>query len=186
MLKGRGRTDLVRRLSFICVLLFLVFALIPHQVLAQPKAPAPLKQDESCLACHGQAGMTSASGKSISIDPAKHAASVHGTLGCNDCHTTIKDFPHPDKVANVRCSTCHADEASHLTGSIHGVLGDGACQSCHGDPHEVAAAAQTAPAKCAQCHADEVKEFRQSRGRSACHSATRLPGLAPPHGAAVA
>jgi len=106
--------------------------------------------------------MTSTSGKSISIDPAKHAASVHGTLGCNDCHTTIKDFPHPDKVAKVQCSTCHSGEASHVTGSIHAALGDGACQSCHGDPHEVAAAIQTAPAKCAQCHADEVKEFRKS------------------------
>jgi len=106
--------------------------------------------------------MTSTSGKSISIDPAKHVASVHGTLGCNDCHTTIKDFPHPDKVAKVQCSTCHSGEASHVTGSIHAALGDGACQSCHGDPHEVAAAIQTAPAKCAQCHADEVKEFRKS------------------------
>jgi hypothetical protein len=40
---------------------------------AQAKAPQPLKQDESCLTCHGQAGMTSGSGKSISIDPVKHA-----------------------------------------------------------------------------------------------------------------
>ena len=75
---------------------------------AQAKPPHPLKQDESCLACHGQAGMTSGSGKSISIDPAKHAASVHGILGCTDCHTTIKDYPHPAKVArrfNARPAT---------------------------------------------------------------------------------
>jgi formate dehydrogenase gamma subunit len=183
LLKGRGRTDLARRFSFIGLLLFLVPALIPHQLLAQPKAPVPLKQDESCLACHGQAGMTSASGKSISIDPAKHAASVHGTLGCADCHTTIKDFPHPDKLAKVQCSTCHADETSHLTGSIHGVLGDGACQSCHGDPHEVAPAVQTAPAKCAQCHADEVKEFRQSiHGQAAAAGDTDAPNCMSCHG----
>ena len=68
--------------------------------------------------------MTSGSGKSISIDPAKHAASVHGILGCTDCHTTIKDFPHPDKVVKVQCSTCHAEEASHVAGSIHGALGE--------------------------------------------------------------
>jgi hypothetical protein len=74
---------------------------------AQVKLPQPLKQDESCLACHGQPGMTSDKGKSISIDPAKHAASVHGTLGCTDCHTVIKDYPHPAKVAkvNVRPAT---------------------------------------------------------------------------------
>jgi hypothetical protein len=64
-----------------------------------------LKQDESCLACHGQAGMTSSTGKSILIDPAKHAASVHGTLGCIDFHTTINDLPHPDKVPKVQWST---------------------------------------------------------------------------------
>ena len=40
---------------------------------AQAKLPHPLKQDEGCLACHGQVGMTSGNGKSISLDPAKHA-----------------------------------------------------------------------------------------------------------------
>jgi hypothetical protein len=69
---------------------------------AQSKSPAPLKQDEECMACHGQPGMTSATGKSISINPAKHAASVHGILGCQDCHQTIKDYPHPARVAKVK------------------------------------------------------------------------------------
>ncbi|MGA2966302.1 MAG: cytochrome b/b6 domain-containing protein [Terriglobales bacterium] len=123
-------------------------------------APANNK-DEVCLACHGQAGMTSASGKSVSIDSAKHAASAHGILGCTDCHTTIKDFPHPEKVVKVECSACHADEASHAPTSVHGTAGV-SCQSCHGNVHEVVAGAQIVPAKCAQCHADEVKEFRQS------------------------
>ncbi len=142
--------NITKRSSFgylgllLSVFILLGSALIPIALFAQPKTSLPLKQDESCLACHGQAGMTSAAGKSISIDPSKHAASVHGTLGCTDCHTTIKDFPHPDKVAKVQCSTCHSEEASHVAGSIHGALGEGACQSCHGDPHEVAAAAQTA------------------------------------------
>ncbi|MGO9647388.1 MAG: cytochrome b/b6 domain-containing protein [Terriglobales bacterium] len=161
-----------------------VCALIPAQVRAQEKSPQPLKQDENCLTCHGQAGMTSASGKSISIDPAKHAASVHGTLGCNDCHTTIKDYPHPDKVVKVRCSTCHSDEASHVAKSIHGALGEGACQSCHGDPHEVTASAQTAPAKCAQCHTDEVKDFRHSiHGQAAAAGDPDAPNCMSCHGA---
>ena len=150
---------------------------------AQAKLPHPLKQDESCLACHGQAGMTSDSGKSISIDPAKHAASVHGILSCTDCHTTIKDYPHPAKVAKVQCSTCHADEASHVPNSVHSALGDGACQSCHGDHHEVAPAAQMAPAKCAQCHADEVKEFRQSiHGQAAAAGDPDAPNCVSCHG----
>ncbi|MGC1653190.1 MAG: cytochrome c3 family protein, partial [Candidatus Sulfotelmatobacter sp.] len=105
------------------------------------------------MACHGQPGMTSGDGKSISIDPAKHAASVHGILSCRDCHTSIKDYPHPAKVARVECATCHADEVSQVPNSVHSALGDGACQSCHGNHHEVAPAAQLTPAKCAQCHA---------------------------------
>jgi len=150
---------------------------------AQVKLPQPLKQDESCLACHGQPGMTSDKGKSISIDPAKHAASVHGTLGCTDCHTVIKDYPHPAKVAKVTCATCHADEASHVPNSVHSALGDGACQSCHGDQHEVMPAAQLAPAKCAQCHADEVKEFRQSvHGQAAAAGDPDAPNCLSCHG----
>jgi len=64
----------------------------------QSKSP---KQDEACLACHGQAGMKSEKGKDISIRPEKHAASVHGILACSDCHTQIKEFPHPAKIRRV-------------------------------------------------------------------------------------
>jgi formate dehydrogenase gamma subunit len=127
--------------------------------------------------------MTSGGGKNISIDPGKHAASVHGSLACNACHTTIKDYPHPDKVPKVRCSTCHSDEASHLVSSIHSVLGVGACQSCHGNPHEVSAAAQVTPVKCAQCHADEVKDFRQSiHGQAAAAGDPDAPNCMSCHG----
>jgi formate dehydrogenase gamma subunit len=153
-------------------------AKLPH-----PQSSQPLKKDENCLACHSQAGLTSGSGRSISIDAARHAVSVHGILGCTDCHTTIKDYPHPAKVAKIRCVTCHADEASHVPNSVHGALGDGACQSCHGDPHEVALAAQLAPPKCGQCHADEVKEFQQSiHGRAAAAGDPDAPNCVSCHG----
>ena len=155
---------------------------MPARVRAQSKPSQPLKQDEACLTCHGQAGMKSEKGKSISIDPAKHAASVHGILGCTDCHTDIKDFPHPAKRAKVQCATCHADEASHLSASIHGAV-DVSCQSCHGDPHEVAPAAGTAPARCAQCHAGELKEFSQSiHGQAAAKGDPDAPSCVSCHG----
>jgi formate dehydrogenase gamma subunit len=106
--------------------------------------------------------MKSDAGKIISIDPGKHAASAHGILSCKDCHTSIKDFPHPAKIPQVKCSTCHEEESSGLPKSAHGVLGEGACASCHGSVHEVTSAAKLAPAKCAECHAEEVKQFRES------------------------
>jgi formate dehydrogenase gamma subunit len=126
--------------------------------------------------------MKSDKGKSIAIDPAKHAESVHGILGCADCHTDIKDFPHPAKRVKVQCATCHADEATHAAASIHGTAGVD-CQSCHGDPHEVGAAAKIAPAKCAQCHADELKEFNQSiHGQAAAKGDPDAPNCMSCHG----
>ena len=164
-------------------LLLFLLALIPGLLTAQPKPPTVPKQDEQCLACHGQAGMKSDGGKSISIDPSKHSASVHGVLGCTDCHATIKDYPHPVKVTKVQCLTCHEDEAQHLSGSIHGMLGEQACQSCHGNAHEITSAAEIAPSKCAQCHADEVKDFKQSiHGQAAASGDAQAPNCVSCHG----
>ena len=128
--------------------------------------------------------MTSPAGKSISVDPENHAASVHGTLSCIDCHTNIKDYPHPDRVKQVQCATCHEEEASHVPISVHGALGKDACLSCHGDAHEVAATAPMSPAKCARCHADEVRELRQSiHGQAAAAGDPDAPTCISCHGA---
>ena len=187
--KMRRTTLTIRRFGLVFLAPILLASLLPlgspahARSRAQVKPSQPLKQDEDCLACHGQAGMKSDSGKSISIDPIRHAASVHGVLSCRDCHTSIKEYPHTAKVAKVKCSTCHADEASHVPTSVHNALGDGACQSCHGDHHEVATTAQMAPAKCAQCHADEVKEFRQSiHGQAAATGDPDAPNCVSCHG----
>src|SRR5208337_4637995 len=93
--------------------------------------------DQGCLSCHGQAGMKSDKGKDIYINPAKHAASAHAILGCSDCHTVIKGFPHPAKIAKVRCATCHEDEVKAFAGSVHAILGETACATCHGSVHEL-------------------------------------------------
>ena len=147
---------------FCALLIALAWVLAPTPATAKPRNARPLKQDEACLACHGTAGMKSDRGKDISIDLAKHAASAHGVLGCQDCHTSIKDFPHPAKITKVECTTCHADEAKSFPASAHSVLGESACAVCHGSVHELTTTEKLAPAKCAECHADEVKEFSQS------------------------
>jgi len=132
-------------------------------LLARAPRPAPVPpQDQECLACHGEAGMKSDSGKSLSVDPAKHAASAHSALGCKDCHTSIKEFPHPAKVAKVQCATCHSDEVKAFAASAHSLLGAAACASCHGNVHEVVTAEKLIPAKCASCHGDEVEQFAGS------------------------
>jgi cytochrome b subunit of formate dehydrogenase len=130
--------------------------------LASTVAAASPAGDEDCLACHGQAGVKSDAGKSISIDPAKHSASAHSVLSCKDCHADIKDFPHPSKVARVQCATCHADEAKAFFASVHSALGESACASCHGSVHELTTAEKLSPGKCVECHADEVKALDSS------------------------
>src|SRR5208282_4117720 len=87
------------------LLIALVWVLAPTHAAAKEKTAPPSKKDEACLACHGTAGMKSDKGKDIYVNPAKHAASAHAVLGCTDCHTSIKDFPHPAKIAKVECAT---------------------------------------------------------------------------------
>ncbi|MGB9202911.1 MAG: hypothetical protein WCB94_02940, partial [Terriglobales bacterium] len=142
-----------------------------------------LAADQECLACHGEAGMKSGAGKSISIDPAKHAASAHGVLGCKDCHTDIKEFPHPKKIVKVHCATCHADEAKAFPSSVHSILGESACASCHGSVHELTTAESLTPGKCTECHAQEVKELKSSiHGQAAKNGDPDAPKCESCHG----
>jgi len=164
------------------LILFVGFS-FPSFAGRQEKTAQPLKQDEACLACHGQADIKSEKGENISIRPEKHTASVHGILGCKDCHTAIRDFPHPAKIPKVQCASCHAEQAAAAAKSIHAVLGETACASCHGNVHEITAAAKLQPAKCAECHADEIKEFAQSvHGRAATAGDPDAPTCTSCHG----
>ncbi len=130
-------------------------------VLAAIAGPA-LAQEAMCLACHAEPSLRSESGRSMFVDPAKHAGSVHGALGCTACHTTIRDFPHPKRIPRVDCSGCHAEAAADLPPSAHGLLGAAACLSCHGPPHEIGRAAEASPHSCAACHADVVQQYQFS------------------------
>ncbi|HEV2134944.1 MAG TPA: cytochrome c3 family protein [Terracidiphilus sp.] len=119
--------------------------------------PAISRAQTECLACHSDKGMTDAAGHSISVDGQTFSASVHGSLQCNNCHTDIKGFPHPDHIAAVQCQTCHADQASQMTGSIHN---GHACTSCHGNAHAIFPKTDTRsavyplniPKTCGNCH----------------------------------
>ncbi len=113
-----------------------------------------------CLACHSDATLQDASGKSISVDDKKFHASIHSGMNCVDCHASIKSYPHPDKVEKVKCESCHADESSQLATSIHSSSKDHPCTSCHGNAHEIfpksdprsAVYALNIPKTCGQCH----------------------------------
>src|ERR1700739_1974382 len=70
-----------------------------------------LASDQDCLACHGEPGMKSESGKSLQVDAAKHKGSVHGDLGCTTCHVGVKEYQHPKPLRMPKCVTCHEEES---------------------------------------------------------------------------
>lgn len=118
--------------------------------------------DADCLTCHGNQELKSDSGQSLYVDAAKHSAGVHAVLNCTTCHTDIKEFPHPQRIAKVECAACHSEEAADVPKSVHGALGSEACASCHGTAHDAQKAGGVMPKQCAACHSDEVKSFLAS------------------------
>lgn len=147
----------------------LIFAL--YLILASAAAPG----DAECLACHGEKEMKSASGRSIYVDPAKHRASVHGSIDCQACHTDIKEYPHPKSIAHPRCATCHAAAVEKVPKSIHGKIFPAAqaCANCHGSVHEVRRAGVESGQECASCHAEVIRDYKLS-----VHFAARKNGYA--------
>jgi hypothetical protein len=177
------RTRLTARIIFSAALLAALCVGLSGLARAQDKASNETKPDDACLACHSQPDLKSAKGQTLSIDPAKHSASAHGILSCRDCHTTIKDYPHPASFPQVKCSSCHPEAAAGVPKSIHARLGVQACSSCHGDVHELTTATSLVPEKCAECHAQQVKEFGESpHGRAAKAGDRDAPSCASCHG----
>jgi predicted CXXCH cytochrome family protein len=85
-------------------------------------------------------------------------------MKCGDCHTTIKDYPHPDPVTPVKCENCHTSEAEGLVGSVHANRAEHPCISCHGDAHAIfpksdprsAVYPLNIPRTCGNCHGNDA------------------------------
>jgi cytochrome b subunit of formate dehydrogenase len=123
--------------------------------------PGRSGQDDTCLACHGDATAKSESGRSIAVDPAKHKAGIHGGLGCTTCHTAIKDFPHPKPVPKVRCATCHEDAVAKYARSVHSTVAEQSCASCHGPTHYIVSAQDAWKTACVKCHEETVHGYER-------------------------
>jgi cytochrome b subunit of formate dehydrogenase len=103
-------------------------------------------------------------------------ASPHAALDCVNCHSDIKEVPHPEKLAPVDCGQCHTDEQGQYTASVHGkkaAKGDTlapACKTCHGTHNILRPSAMGSPTStigvprlCGGCHAENttVSQTRQ-------------------------
>ena len=171
----------LRRLVLTCCSLLL----LPTLVLAAEGALS--KDDQLCLACHGEAGMEKAMADgdklSLQIKGKAFAASVHNAIGCSACHADVDLAKHPatsKKLLTLRefsiakvavCSQCHEDKAKLFEASIHAaLLRDGnpmapLCSDCH-PPHAVrakaAASVAVAEVPGRKCHGAVFKAYAQS------------------------
>jgi predicted CXXCH cytochrome family protein len=127
-------------------------------------APRVAQAEADCLGCHGDKSMQDAAGHSVGVDGDVFHASLHGSMKCGDCHTTIKDYPHPDQVTPVKCESCHTGEAEGLVGSVHSNRAEHPCTSCHGDAHAIfpksdprsAVYPLNVPHTCGNCHGNDA------------------------------
>jgi predicted CXXCH cytochrome family protein len=127
-------------------------------------APRVAQAEADCLGCHGDKSLQDAAGHSVGVDAGTFGASLHGSMKCGDCHTTIKDYPHPDQVTPVKCESCHTGEAEGLVGSVHANRAEHPCTSCHGDAHAIfpksdprsAVYPLNIPHTCGNCHGNEA------------------------------
>jgi predicted CXXCH cytochrome family protein len=135
----------------------IAFALGALLVIAMPRVA---QAETDCLSCHGDKSLQDAAGHSVGVDAGVFGASLHGSLKCGDCHTTIKDYPHPDQVTPVQCENFHTGEAEGRVGSVHANRAEHPCTSCHGDAHAIfpkndprsAVYPLNIPRTCGNCH----------------------------------
>lgn len=170
------------------VVIFAALAALPalfHSVLASEGSLS--KDDQSCLACHGESGMDKpmAEGEKLSlhIKAKAFAASVHNAVGCTSCHSDVDLAKHPQPgkkkqtlrefaIAKVEvCRQCHEDKFKLFDTSIHATLLRAGnpmaplCSDCHA-PHTMrAGAAASGPVDqvpCRACHAAVFAAYAQS------------------------
>jgi hypothetical protein len=142
-------------------------------------APVSAQENSDCLECHSDRSLTGTrNGRTVSVyvDAKKLDASVHGGLDCTGCHADLegKELPHEEKVAPVRCGTCHETEGALQAKSLHGqavARGDPLaprCWDCHGS-HDIVpikdfrspVAPLNVPFTCGRCHREGAPVQRQ-------------------------
>jgi len=96
-------------------------------------------------------------------------SSVHRSLSCTDCHTSLRkveDFPHSANLPGVNCASCIRRNFGRLYVGFYdhlkkrGFTNIPSCIACHGN-HKVSKNADTRLV-CGVCHNSQRKEFEGS------------------------
>jgi len=156
--------------------------------------------EEGCLDCHGLAGLAvrdAGKVRALGIGARSADASMHGELGCRECHADIASIPHGEH-RDVGCGqSCHGQskdgrEFSHeglyweYTASAHGSARSRkiGCLVCHPSPERRDTAERNKleeARRCASCHRENplVRDWFSDRHFLALVGGNRLAPSCP-------
>ncbi len=137
--------------------------------------------DSDCLDCHSDKtlAITNAASvaRSLFVDRAVLAASVHKTNACISCHADVT-VKHPDDnrvLATVNCARCHAQQGESYGASVHGLaqkaghVEAATCADCHGSHGILPPTSPASPLHfirqaqtCGECHPKEARDVAAS------------------------
>lgn len=128
------------------------------------------QSNEDCMMCHEDKDLTTVrNGRTVSVFVQQSIVnnSVHKNVACAACHAdaNVEEFPHPEKLNLVNCSSCHKGAGIQFMAGIHGqVLSQNGpfaptCKECHGR-HDILSSVfpesrtykMNIPILCGNCH----------------------------------
>ena len=113
--------------------------------------------DDGCLICHRLKGLSIVEKNEIkdcSISDALYAHSIHRNVGCTECHTNIKQYPHLPGSGEVNCANkCHVIDPSTGKPFSHEKIFKTWKESVHGKNYEKAPDIYP---YCSYCHTNRL------------------------------
>lgn len=137
--------------------------------------------DQRCLNCHGQEHIATISREeretmvvvfgseiperknpaALFVDQSLLAQGFHSRVACVECHPGTENLPHPARLSDPHCESCHEKEVAEVSGSRHATVirtvepRPPRCWDCHGG-HEIRVWSKVSPLEkirvCASCH----------------------------------
>eukprot|EP01029_Cantina_marsupialis_P010416 TRINITY_DN2376_c1_g2_i1.p1 TRINITY_DN2376_c1_g2~~TRINITY_DN2376_c1_g2_i1.p1 ORF type:complete len:931 (+),score=-90.93 TRINITY_DN2376_c1_g2_i1:555-3347(+) len=155
---GDNYSPVTRRTVWI--LSFLLFIISSSTLMAQ--------EDDICMMCHEDPYIVrESSGESVWVNLPIILKSPHKNVRCIECHpeSAVEKWPHPERMTQVNCGSCHEEEEQRFTDGVHGKALQRKskyapnCKECHGrhdmlSPDDPAARTykMNIPRLCGRCH----------------------------------